>query len=184
VPTVDKFLLKLHFLKDRWNGFQKPSTYHLSKGFTRSLPPSTTQRFQEVVSPMPSSITAAVLMFLSLKQDRIRTAFKERTRLHSQLSRTARQRAEVEAGVDNSIECTTCSDFLFARILECIVTCRGNCLKPTHFKVQDKSLFLTFMEPCVVIIILIYIQRDATLHSLFYLENALHISGGTSTHLQ
>jgi hypothetical protein len=33
-------------------------------------------------------------------------------------------------------------------------------------------------------IILIYIQQDATLHSLFYLETALHISGGTSTHHQ
>ena len=27
--------------------------------------------------------------------------------------------------------------------------------------------------------ILIYIQQDATLHSLFYLETALHVSGGT-----
>ena len=43
---------------------------------------------------------------------------------------------------------------------------------------------LTFMGPCTVIIILIYIQRDAILHSLFYLETALHVSGGTSTHLQ
>jgi len=32
--------------------------------------------------------------------------------------------------------------------------------------------------------ILIYIQQDATLHSLFYLENALHVSGGTITHHQ
>jgi len=32
--------------------------------------------------------------------------------------------------------------------------------------------------------ILIYIQQDATLHILFYLETALHISGGTSTHHQ
>jgi len=32
--------------------------------------------------------------------------------------------------------------------------------------------------------ILIYIQQDATLHSLFYLENALHVSGGTTTHNQ
>ena len=32
--------------------------------------------------------------------------------------------------------------------------------------------------------ILIYIQQDATLHSLFYLETALHISGGTTTHHQ
>jgi hypothetical protein len=30
----------------------------------------------------------------------------------------------------------------------------------------------------------IYIQQDATLHSLFYLENALHVSGGTITHHQ
>ena len=30
----------------------------------------------------------------------------------------------------------------------------------------------------------IYVQQDATLHSLFYLETALHISGGTTTHHQ
>jgi len=33
-------------------------------------------------------------------------------------------------------------------------------------------------------IILIYIQQDATLHGLFYLETALHVSGGTITHHQ
>jgi hypothetical protein len=32
--------------------------------------------------------------------------------------------------------------------------------------------------------ILIHIQQDATLHRLFYLESALHVSGGTSTHHQ
>jgi len=32
--------------------------------------------------------------------------------------------------------------------------------------------------------ILIYIQQDATLHSSFYLETALHVSGGTITHHQ
>ena len=32
--------------------------------------------------------------------------------------------------------------------------------------------------------ILIYIQKDAILHTLFYLETALHISGGTITHHQ
>jgi hypothetical protein len=32
--------------------------------------------------------------------------------------------------------------------------------------------------------ILIYIQQDATLHSLFYLETALHVSGGIITHHQ
>jgi hypothetical protein len=29
--------------------------------------------------------------------------------------------------------------------------------------------------------ILIYIQQDATLHSLFYLETAHHVSGATTT---
>ena len=32
--------------------------------------------------------------------------------------------------------------------------------------------------------ILIYIQQDAALHSLFYLETALYVSGGTTTHHQ
>jgi len=32
--------------------------------------------------------------------------------------------------------------------------------------------------------ILIYIKQDVTLHSLFYLETALHVSGGTITHHQ
>ena len=31
---------------------------------------------------------------------------------------------------------------------------------------------------------LIYIQQNATLHSLFYLETALHLSGSTITHHQ
>jgi hypothetical protein len=30
----------------------------------------------------------------------------------------------------------------------------------------------------------IYIQQDATLHNLFYLETALNVSGGTNTHHQ
>jgi len=30
----------------------------------------------------------------------------------------------------------------------------------------------------------IYIQQDATLYSLLYLETALHVSGGTSIHHQ
>jgi len=30
----------------------------------------------------------------------------------------------------------------------------------------------------------IYIQQDETLHSLLYLETALQVSGGTSTHHQ
>ena len=32
--------------------------------------------------------------------------------------------------------------------------------------------------------IVIYIQQDATLHCLFYLETALHVSVGTYTHHQ
>jgi len=32
--------------------------------------------------------------------------------------------------------------------------------------------------------ILTYIQQDVTLHSLLYLETALHVSGGTTTHYQ
>jgi len=32
--------------------------------------------------------------------------------------------------------------------------------------------------------VLIYIQQEATLHSLFYLETTLHVSGGTFTHRQ
>jgi hypothetical protein len=32
--------------------------------------------------------------------------------------------------------------------------------------------------------ILIYIQQDTTLHSLFYLETAQHVSGGITTHHQ
>ena len=32
--------------------------------------------------------------------------------------------------------------------------------------------------------ILIYIQQDATLHSLFYLETAPHVSGGTTSYQQ
>jgi hypothetical protein len=34
------------------------------------------------------------------------------------------------------------------------------------------------------VVILIYIQRDATLHILFYLETAVHVSGGIVTHPQ
>jgi hypothetical protein len=30
----------------------------------------------------------------------------------------------------------------------------------------------------------VYIQQDAMLHSLFYLETALHVPGGTTTHHQ
>jgi hypothetical protein len=41
-----------------------------------------------------------------------------------------------------------------------------------------------FVELELQLTILIYIQQDAALHSLFYLEAALHVSGGTATHHQ
>jgi hypothetical protein len=52
---------------------------------------------------------------------------------------------------------------------------------------RDSVLFkmtTNFSEKTAVCIILRYIQRDATVYSLFYLETALHVSGGTSTHPQ
>jgi hypothetical protein len=45
-------------------------------------------------------------------------------------------------------------------------------------------MFLTFVGTCIRKNIPVYIQQDATLRSLFYLETALHVSGGTSTHHQ
>jgi hypothetical protein len=36
----------------------------------------------------------------------------------------------------------------------------------------------------LTIYILIYIQQDGTLHSLFYLETALHVSAGNTTNHQ
>ena len=44
-------------------------------------------------------------------------------------------------------------------------------------------MYLTVINK-YVINISIYIQQDATLHSLFYLESALHVMGGTSTQYQ
>jgi hypothetical protein len=36
----------------------------------------------------------------------------------------------------------------------------------------------------IIIVLFKYIQQDATLHGLFYLETALHVSGGNITHHQ
>jgi hypothetical protein len=36
----------------------------------------------------------------------------------------------------------------------------------------------------MMMMMMIYVQQDAMLHSLFYLETALHISGGSITHNQ
>jgi len=43
---------------------------------------------------------------------------------------------------------------------------------------------LRFMGPCIINNILIYIRQDAMLHNLFYLETAIHILSGTTTHHQ
>jgi len=52
------------------------------------------------------------------------------------------------------------------------------CLSVTNF--IHWSLQLKTSLQCI----LIYIHQDATSHSLFYLETALHVSGGISTHHQ
>jgi hypothetical protein len=46
------------------------------------------------------------------------------------------------------------------------------------------SSYIIVTNKYCLIYILIYIQQDATLHSLLYLETAVHVSGGTSTHHQ
>jgi hypothetical protein len=59
----------------------------------------------------------------------------------------------------------------------------------THHQ-ERKQMYLqhlVFVRPLLLLplgSILIYIQQDATLHGLFYLETALHVSGGTTTHHQ
>jgi hypothetical protein len=45
-------------------------------------------------------------------------------------------------------------------------------------------IIIILVFKCRQINIPIYIQQDATLHSLFYLETALQVSGGTITHHQ
>jgi hypothetical protein len=50
--------------------------------------------------------------------------------------------------------------------------------------ISDCTLCLVRLHKLNLAIILIYIQQDATLHSLIYLETALHVSGGTSVHHQ
>jgi len=51
---------------------------------------------------------------------------------------------------------------------------------PIHLYIRELNVH-GFVQPKNI---LIYIQQDATLHSLFYLETALHVSGGTITHHQ
>ena len=61
-----------------------------------------------------------------------------------------------------------------------------------HLQNKKYQLYLTAVHMTIFNVhgsvhrnnILIYIQQDATLHILLYLETALHVSGGTSTHHQ
>jgi hypothetical protein len=54
---------------------------------------------------------------------------------------------------------------------------------PTNITFQKINVF-PLSSGKVVTYILIYIPQDATSHSLFYVEAALHVSGSTSTHNQ
>jgi hypothetical protein len=49
----------------------------------------------------------------------------------------------------------------------------------TNTRAAFFSRYINFLQP-----ILIYTQQDATLHSSFYLETALHVLGGTTTNHQ
>jgi hypothetical protein len=56
------------------------------------------------------------------------------------------------------------------------------CLHGTHSENFTSTLLITACD--ILQHVLIYIQQDATLHSLYYLETAVHVSGGTTTHHQ
>jgi hypothetical protein len=62
--------------------------------------------------------------------------------------------------------------------LNCTYYTESNCVGRWSWLDNNKEFKKT------VSLILIYVQRDATLHSLFYLETALHVPGGTITHHQ
>jgi len=58
------------------------------------------------------------------------------------------------------------------------------CLHSGQVQRLDASVEFVYEKSRLILFIPIYIQQDATLHSLLYLETALHVSGGTSTHHQ
>jgi hypothetical protein len=64
--------------------------------------------------------------------------------------------------VTQGLNCTKCSGADYVRLKTAIFFCFIN--RP--------------------VLILIYNQQDTTLHGLFYLETALHVSGGTITYHQ
>jgi hypothetical protein len=65
-----------------------------------------------------------------------------------------------------------------------LITESCNCIFLTSAYRWKHSKLHNFPCASSLLHILTYIQQDATLHSLFYLETALHVSGGTSTHHQ
>jgi len=71
---------------------------------------------------------------------------------------------------------------LFLRDCKLLMTSKNSGkLRGLSPSARPKSYFQTKIMD---ILIYTYIQQDATLHSLFYLETALHVSGGTITHHQ
>jgi len=76
--------------------------------------------------------------------------------------------------------CTTCCNNRKLYIFFHTVYLRV--LKDSHNKHFFIPLFPVMLSRCSNI--LIHIQRDATLHTLFYTETTLHISGRTTTHHQ
>ena len=49
---------------------------------------------------------------------------------------------------------------------------------------EQKNIFRRVNLQNYALNILMYVQQDATLHSLFYLKTAAHASGGTTNHHQ
>jgi len=68
----------------------------------------------------------------------------------------------------------------FAWVTVKMVTGMHTCLH-TEF---TELLFIFNKNQNMLTNVLIYTQQDATLHSLFYLETALYVSVGTTTHHQ
>jgi hypothetical protein len=62
-------------------------------------------------------------------------------------------------------------------LFRCLVSTQHNVIKYIYLEFNDHGSVRRHN-------ILVYIQQDATLHSLLYLETALHVSGDTITHHQ
>jgi hypothetical protein len=80
-------------------------------------------------------------------------------------------------------------NILFSSLLYNFLCCHVTLSLPVPLaRIVLGFFFLRIYNPCYFLSrkfnILIYIQQNATFHSLFYLENALHVSGGTTTHHQ